>query len=116
VLPGVKYALLYTPQSRPPADDYHWSMISDIKDGSYKLGGQSFTLVSGHKYTIKVKAVSKFGLESFASNVVVVEAADHAPEKIPPPRVTFTGKFLRFFLQSLRFLRNFEIFEKFCDF
>lgn len=92
-LPGIKYALLYTTQVKPPLDDYHWSMISDIQESVYKLGGlQNFALVSGQKYTIKVKAISKFGLESYSSNIVVVQAIDPYPEKIPPPTVTVTGK------------------------
>ena len=91
-LPGIRYALLCTPQKIPPKDDWHWSKIPDIEGNSYKLGGQKFPLVSGKRYTIKVRAISKFGLESATSNVKTVEAIDPKPEKMEPPVVSQPGE------------------------
>ena len=88
-IPGIQYLLIYTTEIPPPVRDFHWSIIPEIYESFYEFGPKNgFNLVSGQSYTMKVKAISKFQLESAASNTVRATAEqDPPPEKLPAPAV-----------------------------
>ena len=79
-IPNVRYNLYYTTLTVLPKRDDLWSTIMDIKEPHKVLGGRDVKLVYNKQYTIKITAVSKYGLESRPSNLVSLVTRDPLPQ------------------------------------